>query len=343
MWPNGRLERFDEIALLNVHPNMPRLTDRGTGNVNIQKFAESATLEDFYDYIEESLRTYQGYYLPEGYGDDWRGYMPYAFLLQRGMKLVNSTTNARYTISEVTTTASGKPTGQVRLSGVSDDVDPPVAGDTLEFDRDCGIIFGRVSHRTSAGVDYEEDATRRDTVRPWCAHIDFVVLEEAPARNDPDSPRPTVMGRKRMFREVVEATEPGVLASIYGQWLDARVRFELWGATSTQAERLVYWFYKYMDRNRWIFTLNGVKEVHFERRGFDQPVGKWRQNFYHRAVDYFVRTEHHHVATHRKLEHIEIHVKHMQDRVLEDAQTPYTGRPEFAGAEVPVTVYPNET
>lgn len=339
MYADGTLERFDEIEAIQVHPNLISLEDPSTGKIAPQKLGGRATLEDFYRYVEETLRTYQSYWVPEDKGDAWRGFMPYAFLLEPGMKLLNRDTKTRYTVDEVTKNPfTGRPTGEVRLCGDT----APEDGDVLELDVEDRIRFSRVSPRSDE-TDHETDATRKDTPLPWNAHIDFAVVEEAPAESKPGSPRPITLGKKRMLREVMDGVEPGIEYEIRGQWIDAQVRFDLWGATETQAESLVYWFYQYLRMNSWIFKLNGIPHVSFLRRGMDQPIGKWRGILYHRAVDLFVRTEHLFVAQYRKLEHITLYIKKKQDRVLEEAQTPRTGRPEFRGASPSVAFTPTES
>lgn len=339
MYADGTLERFDEIEAIQVHPNLISLEDRATGKIDPQKLGGRATLEDFYRYVEETLRTYQSYWMPEDKGDIWRGFMPYAFFLEPCMKLLNRDTKTRYTVDEVAKNPfTNRPTGEVRLSGET----APGEGDVLELNEEDRIRFSRVSPRSDES-DYEADATRKDTPLPWNAHIDFAVIEEAPAESQPGSPRPITLGKKRMLRETIDGIEPGIEYEIRGQWLDSVIRFDLWGATETQAESLVYWFYQYLRMNAWIFKLNGIPHVSFLRRGMDQPIGKWRGILYHRAVDLFVRTEHLFVAQYRKLEHITLYIKKKQDRVLEEAQTPRTGRPEFRGASPSVIFTPTET
>jgi hypothetical protein len=339
MYADGVLERFDELAALQVHPDMLNTVNVETGKVLQQKLGGNATLRDFYNYVEETLRTFQSYWIPAEEGDDYVGYMPHAFFLQKGMNLVNRDTKARYTIEEVTINAlTGGPTGQVRLSGET----APEVTDVLELEGKDRIRYSRVSKRGD-DIDFEADATRKATPLPWNAYIDFAVVSEKPAESKPGSPRPIVMGRKRMLREIIDVgDEPSVAHEIRGQWLDAVVRFDLWGATEDQAEALVYWFYKYLRLNAWVLKLNGVPEFHFLRRGMDQPIGKWRTNLYHRAIDLFVRTEHLFTSRWRKLEHITLYARTRQLKVLEDANLPRTGRPVFAGAEIPVTFTPTE-
>lgn len=340
MYPDGTLERFDENFVVGVHPNLITMMNPESGLLGPQKFGGRGTLDDLYHYVEESLRTYQSYWVPQDFGDPWRGFLPNAFLLEKGMKLVNIETKAEYTIDEVAKSQTGKSTGEVRLRGESGS--EPTAIDHLELDAKNRIRFSRVSKR-SDDIDFEEGATRKDTPRPWNAYIDFAVVEEEEASSEPGSPRPVTIGRKRMLRETIESTEPQLTHQVYGQWLDARVRFDLWGATESQAESLVYWFYDYVRLNSWIYKLNGVKEFQFRRRGMDQPIGKWRQALYHRAIDYFVRTEHLFTAQFRKLEHITLYMRKRKLRVLEQGEVPVTGRPTFAGEEIPVTVVPSET
>jgi hypothetical protein len=339
MYADGTLERFDELEALQAYPGLFNLEDRSTGKIAPQKLGGRATLEDFYYFVEETLRTYQSYWVPEEKGDDWRGFMPYAFLLEPGMKLLNRDTKTLYTISEVTKNPfTHRPTGEVRLSGDT----APELGDVLELEEKDRIKFSRVSPRSDE-TDHEADATRKDTPLPWNAHIDFAVVEEAPAEAKPGSARPITLGKKRMLRETIDGVEPGIEYEIRGQWLDSIVRFDLWGATESQAESLVYWFYQYLRQNAWIFKLNGVSDVSFLKRGMDQPIGKWRGILYHRAIDLFVRTEHLFVAQYRKLEHITLYIQKKQDRVLEEAQSPTTGKPVFRGADPSVTFTPTES
>lgn len=341
MWADGTLERFDERIVLGVDPQYANMVDPETSQVNRQRFSANATLEDLPAYLKATMETYQAYFIPQGYSESWRGYMPYAFYLEKGMKLFNLRTSSQYTIDDVVLDSAGKPTSEVLLSGATADADPPAISDVLIFDKDTGVKFSRATPRSTEGMDYESTATREDTPSAWLAHVDYSVLEEAPAVADPSAPDRRVLNRKPIYRETVETGDPHVLEEIYGQWLDARVRFDLWGATGDQAEKLVYWFLSYFRMNRWVLQHNGIKDIYFLRRGHDQPVGNWRSRLYHRAVDFIVRTEHLFVAHYRRLDQIKISVRLRQDRILEDAATPRTGRPHYTGL-APTIQYINE-
>ena len=178
MYADGTLERFDEIAI--TAPAYPETVDPQTRQVLPQQRAGIATLDDFYLYVADSLASFQSFYIEQNFGDEWRGSMPHAFLLQRGLKLVNIDTQAEYTISEVVTNKWGVPTGEVRLSGVSGNEPAPTVSDRLELRPEDRIRFARVSKR-SDDIDFEEDATRKDTPKPWAPYIDFAVLEETEA------------------------------------------------------------------------------------------------------------------------------------------------------------------
>jgi len=341
MWPDGTLERFDEREIMGVDPNFANQVDPETGNVGRQQFSRNATLEDLPAFMRASLETYQAYYMPQDYSDPWRGYMPYAFYLDKGMKLFNLRTYSEYTISDVVLGAHGKPTGEVLLCGATSDADPPKITDVLVFDKETGVKFSRGTPRSTEGVDVETTAERKDTPEAWRAYIDFSVLEEIPAMSGPNSPSGRRIGMKPMYRESVDSDDPHIVEERYGRWLDARVRLDLWGATGDQVERLVYWFMDFYQVNRWVWQYNGIKEVLFTRRGHDQPVGIWRSKLYHRAIDLFVRTEHQFVTQYRKLDQIYISVRLRQDRILEDAAAALTGRPSYTGT-APTIKYINE-
>lgn len=334
MWPNGRLERFDEIPAVRAYSSSRRGYDPENGQLLQQQLASNASIADFYYYVEEALRVYQAYWVPSDY-DPWVGELPHAFIIQKGMKLVNPDTGAVYTISEVVVDNYGKPTKEVRLSGDNPETSAPAGVDDLMFHRDQGVAFSRSAPRTTAGVDFESGATRTDTPTAWVAYIDFSVLEEIPAVSDPDSPRPTRIGWNHQFRETISGVNPSMVTHIYGQALDARIRFDLWGANSTQAEDLVQWFYDFMATYNWVFRHNGVLRVLFLKRGLDQPVGKWRQSMWHRPVDFMIRTERLFTATHRRLDQIMLHAELMTT----DQRSSGTGRMLYGGTTGRIGIY----
>lgn len=341
MWPDGNLERFDERFVLGVDPQYADQVDIENSTVRKQQYSRNATLSDLPDFINATLQTFQAYFIPQGYTDKWRGYMPYAYYLEPGMKLFNIRTQAQYTIDEVVVDRHGDRTDEVLLSGATSDADPPEISDTLIFDKDCGVLFSRATPRSQDGVDYESVAERKDTVSAWEAHIDYSVLEEAPAVADPDAPQRRKLGLKPVYRETVETGDPHLVEERYGQWLDARVRFDLWGATGGQADKLVDWFYKYIRLNHWVLKHNGIQQMLFLRRGLDMPVGVWRSRLYHRPLDFLVRTEYQFNAYFRRLDHINVSVRLRQDRLLEDTAAALTGRPSYTGL-APTIRYINE-
>jgi len=336
MHPDGRIERFDEISSVSAFGPYANTADPVTRMVYAQQRMRSATLEDLYTFVADSLDMYQAYFIPDFAYDGFRGTMPYAFDLRRGAKLVNLENEVEYIIEEVVVDRNGVETGEVLLSG-----DQALSvTDTLVFQEDYKpVSFRRPAPRVDAGTDWENDAdiTRQDTPRPWTALIDFSVIREEPAALD-NTARSSVRQRRPAFRQTVDGGEPTLNKVIYGQEFDAIVRFDLWGATHSQAERLVYWFYRFMDNTRWVYRANGIKDILFLRRHQDQPVGKYRHLLYHRPVDYQVRLEHLHTAQFRKLEHITLYVSKRQSSVLEAATNPVTGRPDFTGVAATVRV-----
>lgn len=339
MWPDGKLERFDERFLLGIDPQFADQVNPDTGVLYKQQYSRNATLADLPEYLNATLSTFQAYYIPQGYSDSWRGYMPYAFYLDKGMKLFNIRTSALYNIDEVIVDKYGNPTGEVLLSGDTSDSDPPAITDTLIFDKDCGVKFSVATPRSTESIDYEPTATRKDTASAWSAWVDYSVLAEQPAVADPDAPQRRRIGVKPSYREQVETEDPHIVEERYGQWLDARVRFDLWGATNAQAEDMVYWFLKYFRLNYWVLRHNGIQLMLFLKRGHDQPVGHWRSKLYHRAVDFLVRTEHQFSAKYRRLDHINISVQLKQAWYTESQ--PLTGRPSYTGL-APTIKYINE-
>jgi len=337
MWPDGRYERFDEVAMLRSNQHFTGLVDENTGLVLPLKQAGRASIYDFYNITESTLRSFQSYFIPDDTrGGGYYGWLPYAFLVEKGMKLVNIDTNVEYTIEEVFEETIRDHTYKcyVRLS---DDVAAPSITDRLELEDHDRVQFSRASARRDQGTDYEADATRQDTQGLWNAYIDFAVITEEDARSEPGSPRPTVIGRKKMLREIINSTEPNLGAKIYGRLMDAVVQFDLWGSTADEAERLVQWFYDYIDLNHWIFIVNGIGHLYFRARGMDQPIGKWRGNLFHRPLRYNVRLERLYTVHHRRLDHITAYVRTQRDRILTDAESPRTGRPTYSGNEIPVT------
>jgi len=326
---------------MGVDPQYANQVDPENGRILKQQYSRNATLADLPDFINATLQTYQAYFIPQGYSDSWRGYMPYAHRLEPGMKLFNIRTQAQYTIDEVVVDRHGDRTDEVLLSGATSDADPPEISDTLIFDKDCGVKFSRCTPRSTEGVDHEATAERKDTVSAWEAWIDYSVLEEQPAVSDPSAAQRMKIGIKPLYRETVETGDPHLVEERYGQWFDARVRFDLWGATGGQVEDLVYWFLKYFKLNHWVLQYNGIQQMLFLRRGQDQPVGIWRSRLYHRALDFFVRTEHQFSATFRRLDHINVSVRLRQDRFMEEYEAALTGRPSYTGL-APTIRYINE-
>lgn len=278
MRPDGKLERFDELQ------NVPY---RDVEAIGVRRDMP-ANIYSFRVYIEEGLRSFQGYYVPHPQ-DAWTGYFPYAWYLREGMKVENTTIGDIYEIKEVQRGKNNKPTGIVVMSGNN----APERRHRLRFRREDAIVFMPAWPKTFAKT-YQfkgSNLLADEKAGPWRDTITCDLSRKEPAG----------MGGKpfegtRSVRPVHRATEtydpdPGYSVIYSGQWFDAIVQFDCWSKTNDNAERLVDWFEAFMEIYRGVFIWNGIQQLIYWQRTADELVTRWRDDIVNRTVQYYVRVE----------------------------------------------------
>jgi len=79
--------------------------------------------------------------------------------------------------------------------------------------------------------------------------------------------------------------------TIYGQWFDTLVQFDLWTLTNFEAEDFAMWFKRFMSTHRGFFKHMGLSEIHYWWRGRDDVSSSLNNNLHLRTLVYFIRTE----------------------------------------------------
>jgi len=91
---------------------------------------------------------------------------------------------------------------------------------------------------------------------------------------------------KRLRHEVVY---DGFLHQVYGQSIDAFLRFDIWAAQAADAERLASWFRQFFMEH--IGTLAGASKLWFHSRSTDREISKINNKLQVRSLKFFVQFE----------------------------------------------------
>jgi hypothetical protein len=81
------------------------------------------------------------------------------------------------------------------------------------------------------------------------------------------------------------------LVSVYAQWMDHDIVFEVWEETNTQLTVLAERFEDFMMTYAGYFKSKGVGEIIFDHMLNDYGARTWRDNLVSRSYSYYVRLE----------------------------------------------------
>lgn len=284
MRPDGQIERHDELA------NIVYYKESVSGRDSTRR-DRGAALIDLFDYIEDTLRLYQGYYLPISYAP-LNGYFPYAWYLREGMKVDNTTIGTTYTIETVEKDPdTDRSTGYVRMSGSPD----PVISHRLKFRRKDSLVFMHSFPKAYAEpyvFSSKGDGTLAgEHSAPWRDTITWLVTRKEPGSLSGEPfkrPRTLVPMPRRHFDY---GTDGIYTVDVHGQWFDAIAQIDCWAKTNAATERLMDWFEGFMALYTPVFVYNGITRVFFWERAVDELVTRWRDDIVNRTIRYYVRTE----------------------------------------------------
>ena len=275
MRADGQIERHDELLASQYKLD----------NTNRQD--ATAKLSNFYSYIEEALRLYQGYYVPHPL-DGFNGIFPFAWYLREGMKIDNTSIGVTYTIKDVQVDVNDNPTGYVTLEGGNSKT--PSVYHRLKFRREDAVVFMHGFPRTFAQTyAFEPDGSGElssQYAQAWRDTITWIVANKEPA-----DLKGTKDQRKR-FRQIKDyESDDSYTISYTGQWFDAVVQLDCWTKSNASAEKLIEWFEQFMELYRGVFRWNGVDKLIYRDRTSDELVTRWRDDIVNRTLRYNVRVE----------------------------------------------------
>ena len=309
MRPDGTLERPDQLGA-SIETN--------TGPTG-RAFC-SADLVKLYDYIEEGLRYYQGWYYPHPL-DPWSGYMPYAWYLHQGAKLRNIENNDIYTIVEVPKIGN-RATGYVRLTGNV----APIRTDRLVFENPDGDLSATKDTETGLYDGYKSKANEvmfmyaypKTFAAPYSFNANGVLIDQGDftntvtfsvARQEPGTREGSPFKGTRDLRSKFRASGNWAGDDRYGsetrgQWFDNMVQFDCWAKTNQTSNELIEWFQLFMSLFRTVFEANGINLVIYWARRSDGMTTRWRDDIVYRSCTYYVRTEDVTVTAQKKIQSI---------------------------------------
>ncbi|MGH7412445.1 MAG: hypothetical protein ACREJ6_15495, partial [Candidatus Methylomirabilis sp.] len=127
---------------------------------------------------------------------------------------------------------------------------------------------------------------------PWTDTITWAIIRREPGglRRPFEDPRET-KPRQRDMVKFVEFDNCDYLHTIEGQFFDNIVQFDIWTQTNERAEVLAVWFQDFVERYRWVWKYNGVKELLFWQQNADAIVTRWRNDIVSRSIQVYFQTE----------------------------------------------------
>ena len=318
MLPDGSLERFD-MAFTNVFRfpgsdasdverewgadsfDMPgaKRQKRLRGNVDIPQAM---------NLINEAMADFQGYAVPVR-GNEMRYRLPYATYLEKGDILDNIDTRAEWIVKEVFRNEDGDATGEVIF--YTDLSVPKGEWDRLRPRERGRIRFAKAWPKSlNSTYVFNNEGNLKQEDGPWTDTITWQIVRRQPGgvAKDPFSSPREVKPKFREFQFFADDSCDYVQAT-NGQVFDTIVQFDIWAKTNIRASILVEWFHDFMDLYRWVFMLNGVKQIWYWRQTADALVTRWRNDIVSQSVQFFFQTERlaHHAI--RRIRDIEVCVE----------------------------------
>jgi hypothetical protein len=295
MLPDGTLESFDMIIAFPFAHQVEEETESETEGQSFpgsprQKRGGSADLDMAMDFIDRSLRQYQGYRIPTEGVDPMRFTFPNAFYLDQGTIFESMDTGAFYTVKERFYAEDGvTPTGEVLLAGPR----TPERWERLIPTPENRIRFFHAwPKQMNAAYKFESDTNLKQVSRPWTDTITWQVVRTQPGSLS-EKPFQGVKETKPRFREYLmeEGANCDYMTHIGGQLFDSVVQFDFWSKTNFEASYLLNYFIRFFELHRWVWKWNGVKEILFWRQTDDAIVTRWRNDIVSRSLQLYFQTE----------------------------------------------------
>ncbi len=167
---------------------------------------------------------------------------------------------------------------------------------------------------------FNPDGNLKQEDAPWVDSITWDVVRKEPGSlgkspfREPREHKP----RHREY-EFIPADDCDYLQAKIGQVFDSIVQFDFWAQSNVRASILVDWFHNFLDLYRWVFMINGIKQVWYWRQTADALVTRWRNDIVSRSLQVYIQTERVHSFPVRRLRSIEACIEVLTRK--EDLQT----------------------
>jgi hypothetical protein len=296
--PHEPLENYD---LRDNHPWVQSdYDDRADRSANIWQLLKM---------MQESLVMYQSTFEIQKAWEPWQLFFPYARYLDANDIVINRTTNSLYTVEEVldlvynikenSISFQDKESydlkayeewsyaGQkVTLAGAV----PPAETDRLEIREKTVNINGNrlVSNLIGLTAAYPNQQQDAD---PWVDLVTYHIRSRQPAGRGGGKFQGNRELRPLPRARYIDNQEPTKVYEVYGQLFESLIQFDVWAKTATEADQLTAYFEEFVRKYTWVWKLNGVSHMSYEKQFRDEEITKWRNDITNRTIQYYVRTE----------------------------------------------------
>lgn len=251
--------------------------------------------------IDTLLKKYQTVYKTSKY-DKNLILFPFMFVEPvEGDKLLNTATNEEYTVDQlILDPGTNEWQGLVRLS-LTNPPDASKGENIILLNSDRYVSFDHGFKPSSPNSISANNSGGENISAPMRPEIVWTLAKKEPAATSGRPFEGTKEYKPRLRETYKDPVVDGYSVSVYGQWFDSIVQFDVWYANNRAAERLVDWFDQFMSNNSWILRRAGVAQIFFWQRTADDLKQQWRQPVWHRSVQYYLRTEQLHAVYERDL------------------------------------------
>lgn len=329
MLPDNTLESWDMLAALSFQQGpdtkvaKPETLTFTSPVFPPQKRARSADVHEAMSYMAESLLDNQGYFILVK-GNPNRVWFPYALnpLLNKGDEYVDINTGETFRIKEVVEIedlGKKRKTGEVILTDLRGAAAVPVKYHRLRpknhlrfmhsFPKTLAQPYQFDPPNAAGEIQLKSDTNQGGDRAPWTDTLTWSIIRREPGglRKPFEDPR-EIKPRHREMVKFVELDNCDYLHSIEGQLFDNIVQFDIWTQTNERAESLAVWFQDFLERYRWVWKYNGVKEILFWQQNADAIVTRWRNDIVSRSIQVYFQTERLRTYPVRRIVDIEVSV-----------------------------------
>lgn len=284
---DGFIERFDELteAVRTHGANMYRRD-------NVHRTAGVSNVSRFWFVLSKAFKEHQSWFLISPHNKRVL-YFPFAWYLEKGMKIWNRTSGAVYTIQDVRPRVLNLPFGEshkvtaVYISGNN----PPDKHHRLRFDSENYVVLRPATYRSMADNTNFEYSPNTEEYGAWKNVITYYLTRREAGSTD-KNPFGRHRERRPRHRESWVADEfRDVSLDFSGQVFDNIAQFDCWTKDTTEADILVDYFEQFMSLWTGVIEYNGIERIWFWGRGMDAVESRWRNDITSRSLQYFFRTE----------------------------------------------------